>query len=132
MEINQGFISRLKHRIYSWYVNSDFLLLKFMCHRGSFREDINEKCILCKIADNGIKHVVNEYEKLKKEREKVLKDLNKINNTKYNELLKAIEYHYYSKRYSENKNESRDDSRGIRIIKEFIQVMYNKFGKNDE
>ena len=69
---------------------------------------------------------------MKKEREKILKDLNKINNTKYNELLKAIEYHYYSTRYSENKNESRDDSRGIRIIKEFIQVIYNKFGKNDD
>ena len=64
---------------------------------------------VCKIADNGIKHVVNECEKLKTEREKVLKYLNKINNTKNNELLKAIEYHYYSKRYYENKNESRDD-----------------------
>ena len=39
LNINQGFILRLKHRIYSWYVNSDFILLKFMCHRGSFRED---------------------------------------------------------------------------------------------
>ena len=47
LEINQEFISRLKHRIYRWYVNSEFLLLKFMCHRGSFREDINEKCISC-------------------------------------------------------------------------------------
>ena len=45
LDINQGFINRLKHRIYSWYVDSDFLLLKFMCHRGSFREDIYEKCI---------------------------------------------------------------------------------------
>ncbi len=41
LNINQGFISRLKHRIYNWYVDSDFILLKFMCHRGSFREDIN-------------------------------------------------------------------------------------------
>ena len=39
-----------------------------MCHRGSFREDLNEKCILCKNADNGIKHVINECEKLKTER----------------------------------------------------------------
>ena len=36
LNINQGFISRLKHRIYSWYVDSDFILLKFMCHK-SFR-----------------------------------------------------------------------------------------------
>ena len=48
LDINQGFLSRLKHRIYSWYVDSDFILLKFMCHRRSFREDINAKCILCK------------------------------------------------------------------------------------
>ena len=36
LNINQGFISRLKHRIYSWYVNSDFKLLKFMCPNGIF------------------------------------------------------------------------------------------------
>ena len=41
-----------------FYVNSDFILLKFMCHRGSFREDIYEKCILCKNADNGIEHII--------------------------------------------------------------------------
>ena len=31
-----------------------------MCHRGCFREDIFEICILCKKENNGIKHVVNE------------------------------------------------------------------------
>ena len=33
LNINQRFISRLKLRIYSWYVSSDFILLKFKCHR---------------------------------------------------------------------------------------------------
>ena len=37
-----------------------FLLLIFMCHRGCFKEDIFEICILCKKENNGIKHVVNE------------------------------------------------------------------------
>ena len=82
LNINQGFIPRLKHRIYSWYVNSDFILLKFMCHSGSFREDIYKKCVLCKDADNGLKHVVNECAKLKNERMQLLKDLNNINNRK--------------------------------------------------
>ena len=68
-----------------------------MCHRGSFSEDINEKCILYKNADNGNKHVINECEKLKIERNILLGELNEINNTKYEELLKTIEYHYYSK-----------------------------------
>ena len=58
-KINEGFLSRLKYRIYSWYVDSDYLLFRFMCHRGSFREDINKKCVLCKVADNGMKHVIN-------------------------------------------------------------------------
>ena len=49
-----------------------------MCHRGSFREDINEKCILFKNADNGIKHVINECEKLKTERNNVKQNLKKI------------------------------------------------------
>ena len=64
LDINQGFINRLKHRIYSWYVDSEFLLLKFMCHRGSFREDIYEKCILCKYANNGFKHNIYNHNKL--------------------------------------------------------------------
>ena len=29
---------------------------------GSFREDTNEKYILYKNADNGIKHIINEWE----------------------------------------------------------------------
>ena len=46
-------------------------------------------------ADNRIKHVINECEKLKTERNILLGELNEINNTKYEELLKAIEYQYY-------------------------------------
>ena len=33
LNINQGFISRLKNTIYNWYVDSDFILLQFMRHR---------------------------------------------------------------------------------------------------
>ena len=98
-----------------------------MCHRGSFREDINEKYILYKNADNGIKHVINECEKLKTERNILLSELNEINNTNYEELLKAIEYHYYSKRYSNAKTETKKDNRGIKLIKEFLLIMYKKF-----
>jgi len=99
-----------------------------MCHRGSFREDINEKCILCKNVDNGIKHVINECEKLKTERNILLSELNEINNNYYEELLKAIENHYYSKKYSNAKTEYKKDKRGIKLIKEFLLTMYKKFG----
>ena len=53
-----------------------------MSHRGSFKVDINKKCILYKIAGDGFKYVFNEHEKLKIESENVLKDLNIINNNK--------------------------------------------------
>ena len=75
LDINQGFINRLKHRIYSCYVDSDFLLHKFMNHRVSFREDIYEKCILCKDANNGFKHVVNECKCLEEERKELINKL---------------------------------------------------------
>ena len=29
-----------------------------MCHRGAFREDIEEKCLLCKKENNGIEDVI--------------------------------------------------------------------------
>ena len=49
-----------KIRRYSWYVDSNFLLFKFIYHRQCFREDIFEKCISCKKENNDIKHVINE------------------------------------------------------------------------
>ena len=62
--IHEDFRRRLNKRIYTWYIDGDFLLLKFMCHRGAFRKDINEKCLLCETEDNGIEHVINNCKKL--------------------------------------------------------------------
>ena len=59
------------------------------------KKDINEKCTLCKNDDNGIKHVINQCEKLKSEKNVLLGEFNEINNTNYEELLKDIEYYYY-------------------------------------
>ena len=41
-----------------------------MCHRGAFKEDINEKYIICKIADNGVKNVVYDCENWKQKEKK--------------------------------------------------------------
>ena len=84
-----------------------------MCHGGSFREDINEKYILCEYPENSIEHVVNKCKKLSGERRKLLENLNK-------ELLKAIEYHYYSKKFSNGKEEKKSEKRGIKNIKELL------------
>ena len=45
-----------------------------MCHRGFFREDIFEKCILCKKENNGIKYINNEYIVLKELRDKLINE----------------------------------------------------------
>ena len=45
----------------------------------------------------------------------------------YEELLKALEYHYYSKRYSNAKTEYKKDNKGIKLIKDFLLTMYKKF-----
>ena len=65
-------ISRLKIRICVWYVDSDFLLLRFTYYHGSFSEDINKKYVLCKYADNGIKHIYIQrlYKRMNNERNK--------------------------------------------------------------
>ena len=49
-----------------------------MCHRGAFRKDINEKCLLCETEDNGIEHVINNCKKLKKKRNELINELNKL------------------------------------------------------
>ena len=67
-----------------------------MCHRVFFREDIFEKCILCKKENNEIKYINNEYIVLKELRDNLINELNilikkidKLNN------LEKIEYFYY-------------------------------------
>ena len=70
--------------------------------------------------------MVNECAKLKNERKQLLKDLNNINNRKDTELLKAIEFHYYSKSYTNKKGENKDDNKGIKLIKEFVEILYKE------
>ena len=40
--------------------------LRFILCRGAFHKDINDKCILFKICDNSQEHVINDYDKKKK------------------------------------------------------------------
>ena len=69
-------------------------------------------------------------------KKKNIRRLNKIDNTNYKKLLKAIEYHYYSKKYTNGKQEKKSDKKGVKIIIEFLLEMYKKFGvvkkKNDD
>jgi len=133
VNVDQNFTKRLKSSIYNWYVDGDFLLLKYMCHRGAFRSDIFEKCILCKKENNGIEHVTNECQILNDIRNKTIEELTKLNiNTQNKTFLHIIEYIYYNKKYTTNKNESQKDRRCINLIKNFIKEMYISFGKNNK
>ena len=104
-------------------------LFFIMCHRGSFREDIYEKCILCKDANNGIIHVVNGCECLKEERKELITKLQYINHIWGTNLLREIEYHYYSVKYSNAKSLAQCDNKGVSLIKKFIRIMYMRLGK---
>ena len=61
-----------------WYVDGDHLLLRFILGRGAFRNDINDKCILCKNSDNSQEYIVNDCAKTKKLRIKLPKELNDL------------------------------------------------------
>ena len=71
---------RLLYRIYNWYIDGDHLLLRFILGRGAFRNDINDKCILCKNCDNSQEHVINDCAKTEKLRKKLTKELNDPDN----------------------------------------------------
>ena len=99
----------------------DHLLLRFILGRGTFRNDINDKCILCKNSDNYQEHAVNECVKTKKLRAKLAKELNDLDNaTKNKTLLDSIFYWYYSKDLKDKKG----DNKGIRLIKKFVFKIY--------
>ena len=87
------------------------------------------KCILCKDANNGFEHVVNECKCLEEERKELINKLQYINNTWGTNLLREIEYHYYNVRYSNAESLAKRDNKGISLIKKFIRIMYLKLGK---
>ena len=49
----------INYLIYTWYIHGDFLLLIFFLYKRAFRVDINEKYVLYKKEDNGIKYEIN-------------------------------------------------------------------------
>ena len=55
-----------------------------------------------------------------------LTKINNINNRKDTELLNAIEFHYYSKSYTNKKEENKEDNKGIKLIKEFVETLYRE------
>ena len=110
-----GFNSRIGPLffLYNWYVDGDHFLLRFISVRGTFRNEINDKCILCKNSDNYQEHVINECAKTKKLRTKLSKELNDLDNaTKNKTLLDSIFHLYYSKDLQAKKR----DNKGIRLI----------------
>ena len=52
-----------------------------------------------------------------------------INNIWGTNLLREIEYHYYSVRYVNAESLDKRDNKGIIPIKKFIRIMYLKLGK---
>ena len=66
---------------------------------------------------------------LKRRKKKLLTKLQYINNTWGINLLKEIEYHYYTKRYCNDKYFAKNDNKGISLIKKFIRIMYMKIGE---
>ena len=92
-----------------------------------FRVDINKKCILCKTENNSINHVVNVCKELEKERNDLINQINKFDkNTKNKIILEVIEYFYYNKTDSYNKDEIKLDNKGIKLIKNFVKKIYVK------
>ena len=119
--ININFINGLHYRIYNLDVDRDHLFLRFILGRGGFREDINDKCILCKNCDNSQEHVINDCAKTEKLRKKLTKELNDLDNaTKNKTLLDSIFYWYYSKDLQHKKR----DNKGIRLIKQYYFKIY--------
>ena len=92
------------------YFYFNHLLLRFILGRGAFRNDINDKCILCKNCDNSQEHVINECGKTETLRIKLTKELNDLDNsTKNKTILDSIFYWYYIKDLKDKKS----DNKGI-------------------
>ena len=56
------------------YVDGDHLLLQFILGRGALRNDINDKCILCKNNNNSQEYAINECSKTEKLRANLIKE----------------------------------------------------------
>ena len=61
---------------------------------------------------------------IKKRRNELIPELNIVDaETKNKTLQKAIDYFYYSKKLSNNKDGKKNDNKGIKLINAFIKNM---------
>ena len=61
-EVSNDSRKKLNEEVYTWYISGDRWLLKLMCNRGKFREDIIKMCPLCNKKENSREHAINECE----------------------------------------------------------------------
>ena len=40
-----------------------------------------------------------------------------------------MKFHYYSKSYTNKKGENKDDNKGIKLIKEFVETLYKEISE---
>ena len=93
-----------------WCISYSFKILG----RGAFRNDINDKCILCKNSDNSQEHVINECAKTENLRAKLTKELNDLDNaTKNKTFMGSSSIGTIAKIFKLKKS----DNKGIRLIK---------------
>lgn len=124
--ISRDFRKRLRSEIYTWFVDRDHLLVRYLCNRGFFRSDIDPICKHCG-GENSRTHATDECEWYKEERENTMKRIIKANpGYKGFELSAIIENAYFNP----DGNETNETNEAIRkriidIVKGFILELYS-------
>lgn len=106
----------LKKIIYSWYVDGDHYLLRYILGREKFMKQVFVKCPLCKVKDNSQMHLTNDCVFTLDERNCLLATLRKFKEIYFGNGIF-------------NRHNSEEQKKIIKAIKDFIKCLYKKTGE---
>jgi hypothetical protein len=119
--VGPGLRDRLKEEVYTWYVDRDHYLLRYMCNRGFFRNDINPICKHCELV-NSRDHATDECDWYRVEREKTIEKIARLADVGGMSLSEMINKFYFDPGEIDKKNRKSI----IRYIKEFVFDLFTK------
>jgi hypothetical protein len=120
--IRPGLKKRLSKEVYTWYVSKDFYLVKYLCNRGFFRNDIMGTCKHCG-EENTREHAVDSciyYDELR-ERTKIA--IGKVDSilADNNLSLAILRIYFYP---DTDKLDQQQRKKLIQITKNFVHALY--------
>ena len=126
-EVSNDLRKKLNEEVYTWYISGDRWLLKLLCNRGKFREDVIKMCPLCNKKENSREHAINECESTYNLRRDLISKVRKEMKVKKGTSVWDLILEFY---YADNRVIDLGKRRKIlKLIKQFARGLFGLYSQ---